>query len=334
MRRMVVAALALVVSGVLAQAGGPPDRGAGGDRRARGGDRRARFMEGMRRPGGFFDRMMGGRGGPDVFDAARRFLELNEEQQAAVGKLDSQHDTEEREAIRELRKTLNQKYLALIVEILPGEEKEKFQKLFAAMTERDDALYAARKELLEVLNKISEEQGVEQRGPTGIVPNSKTDLIRRCIKLTDDQQEEARELRRAAFAAMREEMRNIQRPRDWQDAEAREEFMTAIRKAREAVDDASAKAVAALLNDEQKKAYETASAAHDVYKKKEQASNEAYEKTLVELVGEEKAKAAMQPRRFFPPGGMRRPMGGDRRRPGGDDGGRRQPARRPQRGDF
>ena len=275
--------------------------------------------------------MTQGRDRIDVFDTARHMAELADEPKAALGKLEDQRRVEEREAMDELIRQLNKKYVALIIEILPAEQKPKYEKVIAAMNERDEQRAAARKALLEVIDKTRTEQGVEGQGAPDSVPFSKTDLIRRCIKLTDEQRTQVDEIRRDGFAAMREEMRADERP-DFRDPAAMAKFMDRMRKARENTDNASAEAMAKVLTDEQKKAYATASKAYEAYQAKIKEIDEAYGKKLVEAVGEEKAKELQQrraPRGGFggppmmggdrqPPGGDRRPAGGQRRRPGAE----------------
>jgi hypothetical protein len=93
----------------------------------------------------------------------------------------------------------------------------------------------------------------------------------------------------------------IARPQDWRDAEARQKFTEAMRKLREEVDAQTAEAMVLLLNDEQKKGYQTAAAALDAYNKKAAETDSACEKKLTELVGAEKAKA-MRAGGFAPQG--------------------------------
>jgi len=238
---------------------------------------------------------MGRRPRPDVFDAAQRYFDLTEEQEAAVEKLDDQCGAEERAAQSELRKRLDKKYVVLILEVLPPDDKAKFEKLFAAMTERDEAVEAARKELRAVLDKVEADQGIEEKAAPDYIPFGKTDLIRRFIKLAEAQRERLDAVRREGWGGMRERMRDIPRPRDWRDAQARRQFALAARKVREQIDEESAKTMADLLTDEQKKAYQSAASAMDTYRKKVEEAEEAYEKKLVALVGEEKARGLKRP---------------------------------------
>ena len=297
MRKALGAVLAMVLAAAMAQAGGPPRGGGGpGNRGRRGGAR-----------GDFFTRMMGRRDRLSVFDAAQRYFDLTEEQNAAVDGLEGLRGAEERAAIAELNKQLDKKYVALILEVLPAAEKPKFEKVFAAMTERDEAIEAARKEFRTVLDKVETDQKIEQKAPPDYIPFEKTDLVRRFIKLTEQQQTGTDAIRRDGWGGMREKMRNIPRPQDWRDAQARRQYGIAVRKAREEVDEGSAKAMVQLLSEDQQKAYQTAATAFDVYRKKVDEAEAAYEKKIVDLVGEEKARA---PRRA-PAGGAPRARQGE-----------------------
>jgi len=267
------------------EAGGPPGR----DRRGGppGGDPRGG-------PGGrfnpFFGQMTGRRRAPDLFDTARRYFDLTEEQQATVEKLHDQYGAEERAAEVELRKGLDKRFLTLIAEVLPAEEKARFEKLFAAMTERDAAIAAAEKEFRTVLDKVETDQGIEDKAPPDYIPSGKADVIRRFIKLSEQQREDVDGIRRDGWGAMREKMRDVARPQNWRDAAARQRFFEAANKVREEVEGEFAETMAKLLNPEQKKAYDTAAAAYDACRTKVKEAEAAYEKALVDAVGEEKAK--------------------------------------------
>jgi len=306
-KKLWMVVLVLVVGALAVEAGGPPG---GGEGRGRpGGDRRGRDMRGR------FMEMMRGRGEQiDVFDIARRLTDLNEEQTASVQALDDQRYLEEAEALDELRRQLDIKYVALIIEILPGDAKEPYKKVYDAMVWRQDQRAAARKELVAVLGKLRTDQGVEGQGRPDSVPFSKTDIIRRYMKLTDEQRTEAEEVRREGFAALREQMRDVERPNDWRDAEAVAKFMDGMRKARETVDVQAADAMVAVLTDEQKKAYAPAATGYDAYRAKLTEIDATYNQKLIEAAGEEKAKELQQRRMPF--------GGGFRGRPGGDRGGR------------
>lgn len=307
MKKLWIAMVVVLAGALAAEAGGPPNRGQGG----RGRDMRGRFMD-----------MMRGRGEEiDIFNTARRLTDLNEEQTASVQALDDQRHLEEAEALDELRHQLDIKYVALIIEILPADAKEPYKKVYDAMVWRKDQRDAARKELVAVLEKLRTDQGVERQGRPDSVPFSKTDIIRRYMKLTDQQRTEAEEVRREGFAALREQMRDVQRPNDFRDAAAVAKYMEAMNKARETVDVQAAEAMVAVLTDDQKKAYGPAATAYDAYRAKLTATDTAYNQKLVEAVGEEKAKELQQRRMPFGggPGGPQR--GGRGGRDGGQPGG-------------
>ncbi len=280
-------------------AGGPPGGGPGPGGPVRGGP-------GVRRggpPGGFFGQFFGRTRELDVFEVARRYFDLTDEQREALDGLRWQRDGERREAERKIRQELNAKYLELIVEILPPEPKEKFKAACEAALERDKARAEARAEFQKVLEEVAKAQDLEVRVPPDYVPYSKTDLIRRYIKLTDEQREGVEQIRRDAFGAIRDKMRQVRRPRDWRDEAARRRFFEAMRKVRDEVAEETAQTVANLLNEEQKTLYEKAAGAFDTYRKKVQEADEAYEKKLIELVGEEKVRGPRRPQ----------PRGGDQR---------------------
>ncbi len=262
----------------------------------------------------------GGRGDEtNVFETARRLTELDEEKQGALQILDDQHALEQAEAIAELNRQLNKKYMALVLELLPEADKPKYEKVIAAMMERDEARAAARKALVTVLEEVRTKQGAERQGPIDAVPFGKTDIIRRYFKLSDDQRAQADELRRDGFAAMREEMRDIERPADFRDPAALQTFIAAMRKARSNVDAQAAEGMAKVLDEKQKADYDVAAKAYDDYQAKIEEIDKAYEAALVAAVGEEKAKELQQRRPMF--GGFRgrQPGGGDRRPQGGGE---------------
>jgi len=202
----------------------------------------------------------------------------------------------------ELTKKLDKKYASLIVEVLPADQKAKYEQVLAALAARDEAHEAAQKELRAVLDKARADQGVTaaataaaRRGPGAFfgssVPNSKGDIVRQCINLTEQQRTAVDGIQRDSLDTMRNKMRDVARPQDWRDADARQKYTDAVRKVREQVDAQTAEGMILLLNDEQKKAYQTAAAAMDVSTKKTAATDDACEKKLTELVGAEKAKA-------------------------------------------
>lgn len=331
MRKLWIGVVVAALSVALAQAGAPGGEGGGrgGGRGGRGGDdMRRRMFEAMRGGGGF-----GGRGGStvqiDVFETARKLAELNDNQKADVQGLDDQYELEEREARLELTRALNKKYIALVLELLPDDVKPKYEKVLAAMTERELATETARKALITVLEGVRKEQGADRQGPPDMIPSGKSDIIRRYIKLADAQRTEADELRRDGFGAMREAMQGIQRPNDFRDQAAMAKFMEAMRAARQKVDDKAATAMAGVLNEAQKAAYAKGETAFDGYQAKIKEIDAAYKAKLVEAVGEEKAQELQQRRPRFgggrpgggPPGGGR--PGGGRPAGGGGQGGER-----------
>jgi hypothetical protein len=263
--------IALVAS--MAWAGGPPGRGRGDRGR------------GDRGRGGFdmFSMMRGRREDTDIFRMAQRYVQLTDEQRATLEKLDGKRDAEERAARAELDLELDKKYIALLLEIVQGPEKDKLEKAFAARTERDAAIAAARAELLALFAKLDEESdAVEATRDPDYIPYSKTDLIRRFIKLSDAQGQAVDGVRRAAFNGLREKMRGVQRPQDWRNAEAREKYIAAMRTAREEVDEETVVKMVEQLTEPQIKAYETLSAALDAYNKKVKEAEEAYAAKVAE----------------------------------------------------
>jgi hypothetical protein len=236
----------------------------------------------------------------NAFDALRRYFDLTAEQQAAVAKLDEQRATDEREAQSELAKRLDKKYSALILEVLPADQKPKYEGVLAALAARDDAIEAAQKEFRGVVEKTRTAQGVTGTaarrgfgpfgGPGSSLPNSKGEVISQCINLTEQQRGAVDGIRRDGFDNMRAEMRKLAQI-DWRDAAARQKNTEAMRKIREKVDTQTAEAMALLLDPEQKKAYDGAATALDAYNKKVTEADDACEKKLTELVGPEKAKA-------------------------------------------
>ncbi|MBM4039516.1 MAG: hypothetical protein FJ290_13475 [Planctomycetes bacterium] len=298
MRKMLWLALAFALGAQAALAGGPPGR--------REGDRR----EGDRREGDRprFDMFRGGdfsapRTRGNAFDALRRYFDLTPEQQAAVAKLDEQRAADEREAMTALAKSLDKKYAALIVEALPADQKAKYEQVLAALAARDEARDAAEKEFRAVLDKARADQGMAaaapRRGPaffgTGL-PNGKTDIVRQYINLTEQQRGAVDGIQRDTWGNIREQMDRLPRA-DWRDPKAAD----ARRKLREQLEAQAAEAMLLLLNDEQKKAYQTAAAALDTYDKKVTEADDACEKKLIELVGAEKAKAMRAGWWQFPP---------------------------------
>ena len=91
-------------------------------------------------------------------------------------------------------------------------------------------------------------------------------------------------------------MQAIGRPDNLQDPAARRQFIEAMRKAREQMADEMAKDIAEdVLDDKQKAGFKTAATALDEYKKKAKAAQDACQKKLVELLGEDKVLGARRP---------------------------------------
>ncbi len=283
MRKLSCVGLALVLGASAVLAGGPPDR------RGPGGDRRGQFD--FMRSDQFRGDVPGLRNRGVASDALRRYFDLTPEQQAALTKLDDQRAADEREAMNTLAKSLDKKYAALILEVLPADQKAKYEQVLAALTAREDATEAAQKDFRTVLTKVRADQGVTGRPLGGFLPNSKGELIRQCINLTEAQHGAIDGVQRDAWGNMRDKTRDIARPQDWRDAAARQKYSEAIRKVREQVDNQAAEAMALLLNEAQKTAYQTAAASLDVCNKKVAEADDTCEKKLTELVGAEKAKA-------------------------------------------
>ncbi len=299
MRKLMCLVLALGLVLSAAFAGGPPGRR---DREGREGDRGGPRWDMFRGAEAFGAQRTRG----NAFDALRRYFDLTPEQQAAVAKLEEQRAADEREAVSEVAKRLDKKFAALILEVLPADQKPKYEGVLAALTARDEATEAAQKEFRAVLDKVRSAQGVTttRRGPGlfgSFLPNSKPDIIRFCINLTEEQRTAMDGFQRDGWAAMRDRTRDVARVQNWGDAAERQRFADAMRKIREQVDQQTAEAMVLLLNDEQRKAYQTASAALDTYNKKVAEADDACEKKLAELVGPEKAKAMRAGWWQFPP---------------------------------
>lgn len=287
-KKLWLVCLALALGATAALAGGPPGR-RDGERRGPEGERRGPFE--FFREAGPRGEFPGTRGRGNAFDALRRYFDLTPEQQAALTKLEDQRTADEREAMNEVAKKLDKKYAALIAEILPADQKAKYEAVLAALAARDDAREAAEKEYRAVLIKTRAEQGVTGRALGNFLPNSKGEIIRQCINLTEAQRGAIDGVQRDAWGNMRDKMRDVPRPQDWRDADARQKFAEAMRKVREQVDNQAAEAMVLLLNEGQKKAYQTMADALEVYNKKLAEADDACEKKLIELVGPEKAKA-------------------------------------------
>jgi hypothetical protein len=251
--------------------------------------------------------MPGGRGA-DIFDAADDALELTDETEGAVERLEDQYRQELEAAVTELRAKMNKAYVAKVLEVLPEELKPKYDAVAQALLERDEAVRAAQKALQETLEKIKASQGADKAapedrrrrfGPPGGEP-SKTDVLRSHFVLTDEQDEKLDALRRETFGQMRERMRDLFRGLRGgeRDRNAFRRVRIAMEKLREEMDDTVAKAAADVLTEEQKPDYEAACAAIDACRKATEEAEEACRKAIVEAVGEEKATELLGP----PPG--------------------------------
>ena len=276
MKKALLVVLVLVLSAAMLEAGGVVIR---------------QFKGGqpiVSTPGTYLGR--GSRGRSDLFYVLRRYFDLTKEQTGNVNELSAKRAEEERQALAEMRKTLDKKYLALIIEILPGEEKDKYQKVLAAMTERDELMAAARKEFRELLEKIATEQGLTPKASTRYLPYSKTDIVRRVLKLTAEQRKEADSIRKESWSTMREAMRDIERPKNWRDQDQRKKYTEATRKIRDQVNEQIANETMRILTPPQKTAYQTGAAGMDAYTKKTKDAADVCEKKLIALLGEEKVK--------------------------------------------
>jgi len=276
MRRWIWVGLVALLAAPSVWAGAPGGPGGGP-----GGGRRGGFM-GRGGPGGPMGMFMQGQQGTDPFEIARRYFTLTDEQKVGLGKVEAQADTEQRAAQAELRNQLNTKYVPLIAAVIPAAEKEKFDKVFAAISERDTAIAAAENELWTALNTLRAAQGVTDPEPNTL-PFGKADIIRRYLKLTDEQHKAMDETARAGRGKMGEAMKDIQRPQDFGDPVARQKFVEATRKIREQVDGETADVMAVQLTDDQRKAYQGAAAVYDAAHKKIQEAEQACEKKLADL---------------------------------------------------
>lgn len=307
MRKLVVASLvfAMAWAGALlaGEAGGPP----GGGRQGRGG-----------RPGGFrgapgggmFPGMMGRADRTtDLFDAVRRAVTVPDDKKAAMENLAIEYAIAENDAMDEVRKRLNKEYLVKVVALLPAEEKPKFEKAIAAMTERDDAIAAAQKELREALDKVRTSQGADKVVAAadagqrffglrrGEVPTRKMDMLRTCFVLTADQTQQIDVIREASRNAARDKIRAQMgnqgggRP----DPAQMQRMGTVFRQVRTETDEQDAKAAANLLTDAQKKDFAAGCTAVDACNKKIADAEAACRTKIVAAIGEEKANALLNP---------------------------------------
>lgn len=302
MRRLSFLGLAVMLGASLAMAGAPGgDRGRGD--RGRGGPDRGRMMEMMR----------GRTGGTDIFDVARRSATVPADKQADLAALASAYAVEQNEGTAKLRRELNKAYLVRVVALLPDEEKAKYEKVIAALTERDEAIEAAQKTLREALDKVKVSQGADKAVPAeeadprrrffqprrGEAPTRKFDVLRSYFVLTDEQRkqvedlhnahrDDARNKMRARFAALRG---GGGRP----DPAAMRQMGQLFRQSSDEVDKEDAEAVVQFLTDAQKKDFATACAAMDACKKAIDEATATCRKKVNEAVGEEKANAILGP---------------------------------------
>jgi hypothetical protein len=224
------------------------------------------------------------------FDLARRLVELEEEQEHAVAALQRERNTEYRERIAELNDQLRAKYGARVHEVLDAEDRDLFAQVRAAIEERDAVIEEARKQATAALSKLrpqpEDDRRARYRGT--FVPRRKQDILRYYVDLTEDQQVAYNEIRRDGFAALRDAMRDIPRPDNWRDAEARREYSEAMRQLREKMDEQIVEGTVKLLEPEQKKNYEAALTIVGAHDKKVDAAEEVCNKKLIALLGEER----------------------------------------------
>ncbi|HUT33139.1 MAG TPA: Spy/CpxP family protein refolding chaperone [Planctomycetota bacterium] len=307
MRRLLLGVLAVVLGASPVWAGAP------GDQQGRPGGRQGRPGGFRGGPGGPMMPGMTGRGGDretDLFDVARRTVTVPEDKLAALENLALEYAVAENDAVAEVRRRLNKEYLVKVVALLPDEEKPKYEKVIAAMTERDDAIAAAEKELREALDKVKVAQGADKvaapadpnqrffRARPGEVPTRKYDALRSCFVLTDDQTKQVDVIHDANRDAVREKMRaqfaNLRPADGGRPDPARMRQMGALyRQARDQADDEDAKAITNLLTDAQKKDFATVCTAMDAYRKKIADAEEACRAKVVAVVGIEKASALL-----------------------------------------
>ncbi|MBM4031224.1 MAG: hypothetical protein FJ291_05495 [Planctomycetes bacterium] len=313
MRKLAMAVVAVVfgAGALLAGEGAAPEGGQkgrpGGRQRGPGGGFRGGPMMG---PGG----MTMGRANQetDIFDVARRTAKLADDKLAAIEGLAIEYAVAEQEAEAEARKRLNKEYLPKLVALLPEAERPGYEKAVAAMTQRDDAIAAAEKELRAVLDKVKVAQGADKVKPAddttggprffqprrGEVATRKMDALRTCFVLTDDQRKQLDTIADANRNAVREKMRgqfaNL-RPQGGgrPDPAQMRQAGTLFRQARTEADEANAKAAVNLLNDAQKKDFATACSAIDAYNKKVADAEAACRKAVTDAIGAEKAGALL-----------------------------------------
>jgi len=301
--------------------GPPPDGGPGGGFGNRQGDQ-------GRPPGPPPDGRMGPPpggpgggpfGGPtrsEIFDAARKTVQLPDNAKSGVDSLEAQFADDLQTAVSEARRELSRDYVAKILALLPDEEKPKYEAVAKALDERDEALAAAQKELKAALGKVKTSQGADKAprddrprrgGPPGGSMDSKEDIVRTHFVLNDQQQEILEGIRRENFDAMRRRMGDLfarlRNPGGPPNPDAFRQIGQAMRQVREQIDDETAALVAEVLTPEQKKDYTAACAAIDACRKTTKDAEEACRKKIVAAVGEEKATALLG----APPGQVAKP---------------------------
>ncbi|MBL7224201.1 MAG: hypothetical protein ISS72_10130 [Candidatus Brocadiae bacterium] len=233
------------------------------------------------------------------FDIARRLVDLTDEQKGAVSKLQQQRQDDYRKQMAEAGRQLDKKFALLVVEIVGAENKGVYEKVLAAIAERDAAIEAARVEALAALQKLREprDDDAQPYRYGSFIPRRKQDIIRTLIQLSDEQKTKIDGIRRDSYTLLREAMRDIPRPDDWRNEEARRQYSEAIRKAREDIETTTAQAMADALTDTQKKTYEAAQTIVDAHDKKVKDAEVACDKKLTELLGKEKFEALTRPQR-------------------------------------
>jgi len=279
---------------------------------------------GMR--GGFGGRMFGAVGGMfdaltgiDVFDAARKTLDLSDQAKAGVEMLDTQFTEQLQAGITELRMKLSKDYVAKVLDLLPADQKPKYEAVAKALNERDEAVAAAQKELTTALDKVRTSQGadkVERKdvrprfGQPGGSTTSKVEVLRTHFVLTEKQQGEIDIAQRENFGLARDRMQAIfagMRDAGGQrDPNAFRRVGQSMRQIRDEVDDQVAKIAVEFLTDEQKKDYATACTAIDTCRTKMKEAEDVCRKKIVGAVGEEKANALLG----LPPGKLAEPKKG------------------------
>ena len=301
MRRCTWVVAAFLLGALPAVAAQPPVPGKGG--------------EPGRRPGGMVGRPGGrmfGPGGPmpglgmttEVFDAARKTLELPAEVKTGVDLLDAQYADQLEAGIAELRAKMNKEYVAMILALLPEDQKPKYEAVAKALAERDEATTAAQKELKIALDKVKTSQGADKAprndarprfGPPAGTTASKVDILTTHFVLTEPQNDQLDEARRENFGGLRERMQALfPAPREAggpPDPNTFRQVGLAMRQVRDETDEAIAKVAVGFLTEPQKKDYATACAAIDACRKKTKDAEDVCRTKIVQAVGEAKASA-------------------------------------------